>query len=325
MEISLRDTRTEMIRFVFPRFANPAGNLYGGWMTYWIVEAGMLAAARVAEGSVVVASLESLDFEEPVQVGDVLKFRAYVEYVGQSSMEVAVFCEVRHPESERGRLATQAYMSFVAVDEEGRPRPVPNRIVPIDPYEEEIQARARERREARKPRIANRHALAREVKLLPNLKRTLTHIKLVMPDDSVFGNMMFAGRLFLELDQAAAILATRTAQGAVVTASLDAVDFYAPARVGDALDLRLHVNYVGRTSMEIGAKILAEDFRARELRHVATAFLTFVHIGPDGRPTPIPGRVEPSTPEEQRLWQEALRRREIRLSRRKRYRERPHA
>ncbi len=323
MEIALRDTRTEMIRFVFPRFANPAGNLYGGWMMYWIVEAGMLAAARVAEGSVVLASLESLDFEEPVRIGDVLRFRAYVEYVGRSSMEVAVFCEVRHAGEEGRRLATQAYLCFVAIDEQGRPRPVPQRVVPLDPYEEEIQQRALARRKAREGRIARRHELAREVTLLSNLRRTLHHVKLVMPDDTVFGDVMFAGRLFLELDQASAILALRTAGGPVVTASLDAVDFYAPARVGNALDLRLHVNYVGRTSMEIGAKILAEDFRARELRHVATAFLTFVHLGPDGRPAPIPGDFTPQTPEEQRLYEEALARRKIRLARRKRHEKTP--
>lgn len=284
---------------------------------YWIMEAGMLAAARVAEGSVVVASVESLDFEEPVHVGDVLKFRAYVEYVGQRSMEVAVFCGVRHPESDQGRLATQAYLSFVAVNDKGQPRPIPNQIVPIDPYEEEIQARALQRRRSREPRIAHRHTLAREVALLPNLRHTLNHVKLVMPDDTVFGDVMFAGRLFLELDQAAAILATRTAQGPVVTASLDAVDFYAPARVGNALDIRLHVNYVGRSSMEIGAKILAEDFQKRELRHVATAFLTFVHVGEDGRPKALSQKIEPTTPEEKRLWQQALERRAIRFQRRK--------
>jgi len=104
----------------------------------------------------------------------------------------------------------------------------------------------------------------------------------------------------------------------VVTASLDAVDFYAPARVGNALTIWLHVNYVGRTSMEIGAKILAEDFRARELRPVASAFLTFVHLGPDGRPAPILGDFTPKTPEEKRLYEEALVRRKNRLARRRR-------
>ncbi len=317
--LSIRDTRTELIRFVFPRNANPRGYLYGGQMMYWIVETGMLSASRVARGPVVLASMESLDFVEPVQIGDVLLFRAYVEAVGKTSMEVAVFAEVRHPERqhERGVLCTVAYLTYVAVDEDHHPRPVPTKVVALDPYEDRIMQAALERREQRASRIADRKERLQDVRLRTRLRHTLDYVRLVFPDDTVFGNIMFAGKLLFELDQAASILAMRFAQGGVVTASVDAMDFYAPIRVGHALHIKLAVNYLGRSSMEIGAKILGENPATGELLHTATSFLTFVHVDEQGHPVALKKRFVPETEEEKEIWEQAEARKQMRLARRR--------
>jgi acyl-CoA hydrolase len=87
--------------------------------------------------------------------------------------------------------------------------------------------------------------------------------------------------------------------------------------VGDIIILKAGLNHVGRTSLEVGVTVLAEERLTGEVRHTCTAFLTFVHLGPDRRPAPV----RPFTPEsegERRRWEAALVRREARLDRVKR-------
>ena len=113
------------------------------------------------------------------------------------------------------------------------------------------------------------------------------------------------------IDNAAAVVATRHARGMAVTASVDRLDFYHPVRVGDLLLLKAALNWVGRSSMEIGVRVEAEDLAAGGLRHISSAYLTFVALADNGRPRPVPAYV-PEGPEARRRWCEALARREAR-------------
>jgi acyl-CoA hydrolase len=102
-----------------------------------------------------------------------------------------------------------------------------------------------------------------------------------------------------------------------MTACLDAMDFYSPVRARELLTFKAGLNHVGTTSMEIGVKVLAENPRTGEVRHTCTAYLTFVHLGLDRRPRPVPP-FTPDSPGEKRRWDAAMVRREARLARVKR-------
>jgi acyl-CoA hydrolase len=136
----------------------------------------------------------------------------------------------------------------------------------------------------------------------------------VLPEDTLFGTTMFAGKLLMDIDEAGGILSMRYNRGLVMTACLDALDFYTPIAMGEVVTFKAGLNHVGRSSLEVGVKVLAEDALSGDVRHACTAYVTFVHLGPDLRPRPC-RPFTPVTTEEQRRWQQALERRERRLER----------
>ena len=102
-----------------------------------------------------------------------------------------------------------------------------------------------------------------------------------------------------------------------MTACLDAMDFFAPINTHEVVTFKAALNHVGNSSLEIGVKVLTEVPWSGEVRHACTAYLTFVHLGPDLRPQPCP-TFTPQTLPEKRRWDEAEARRARRLERVKR-------
>lgn len=90
------------------------------------------------------------------------------------------------------------------------------------------------------------------------------------------------------VDTAAGVAAIRHSRKNSVTASIDRLDFHFPVFVGDLLILKASVNLVGKSSMEVGVRVEAENLRTGEVRHTASAYLTFVALGSDGKPTHVP-------------------------------------
>ncbi len=314
--LRIRDTRVEMIQLVLPEHANILGGLYGGRLMYWLTTASSMAASRVARGPAVLGSMDDIDFINPIKIGEIVIFNAQVEYVGRSSMEVGIVVHSENPQTGEKKITTSSHMAYVAVDSEGRPRGIPQKIEPA-PDEIDIYESAVKRREERLKRLQKKKEDTMRVKELLNVETQyrVSVSKIVMPEDATFGRLMFAGKLMLELDQLAAILAIRYARGPVVTASLDAMDFYSPLRVGDIMTMNAYLNYVGHTSMEIGVNIFGENPAKNKLNHTSTAFMTFVHIDENFRPAPL----KPYTPHsefEKKLWQEAEERKKARAQRR---------
>jgi acyl-CoA hydrolase len=128
---------------------------------------------------------------------------------------------------------------------------------------------------------------------------------------------MFPGKLLMDIDEAGGILSMRYIRGHVMTACLDALDFYAPISTHEVVTFKAALNHVGHSSLEIGVKVLTEVPWSGEVRHACTAYLTFVHLGPDLRPRPCPPFV-PETPGEKRRWAQAEERRVRRRERVKR-------
>jgi acyl-CoA hydrolase len=139
----------------------------------------------------------------------------------------------------------------------------------------------------------------------------VTHF--VMPTDANGLGTAFGGIVMQWTDLAAAMSAMRHARLPVVTASIDQLTFLAPIRIGQMAILTAHVTAVFGTSMEVEVEVVSEDPRTGERRRCCDAFLTFVALGPDGRPTRVPPlRVE--TEEERRRERAARVRREARLA-----------
>jgi acyl-CoA hydrolase len=316
---SIAETVTETIHWVFPEHAGAPGQIHGGRMMQWITQAGTLAAARVARGTVVLGAMDDIDFLHPVKVGEIAILRARVEYVGTSSLEVGVRVWGEDVATGARTVTLNSHLVFVSVDDDVKPRPVGARVEPCDAAEAALVEAARLRRQERLARFANRARRAGDLDTDGDeeLSWRFESARSVLPDDALFGNTMFPGKMLMELDEAGGILSMRYCRGFVMTACLDAMDFYTPIWTHEVVTFKAGLNHVGTSSLEIGVKVLAEKPWTGEVRHACTAFLTYVHLGPDLRPQPC-RPFTPGTAAERRRWQGALARRERRLERVKR-------
>lgn len=139
--------------------------------------------------------------------------------------------------------------------------------------------------------------------------------ELVLPTHTNALGTVFGGVVMSWIDIAAAITAQRHSRKTVVTASIDALNFVAPVFKGWVVNLKASVNYAGRTSMEVGVRVDAENPITGERFHTASAYLTFVALDSHGKPTTIPS-IQPKAPDEHRRFEAAKARRAQRLSRR---------
>jgi acyl-CoA hydrolase len=135
--------------------------------------------------------------------------------------------------------------------------------------------------------------------------------EIIFPGDSNALGNLFGGRLMQFIDLTGAMAASRHSRAITVTASMDHLDFVAPVHIGDLLILKASVNRAFRTSMEVGVKCMVEDIREQKLRHVSSAYLTFVAMDATGKRLEVP-QVEPQTDHQRRRYEDAGRRREMR-------------
>ena len=132
------------------------------------------------------------------------------------------------------------------------------------------------------------------------------------PQDANLAGNVHGGVIMKFIDTTALAVAVRHARANAVTASIDRLDFHYPVFVGDLLTAQASLNFVGRTSMEIGVRVETENIMTGNIHHTATAYLTFVALDKSGRPMLLPPLIL-KTEEEQRQNMEAKTRREMRL------------
>lgn len=136
--------------------------------------------------------------------------------------------------------------------------------------------------------------------------------ELMMPQHAnVMGNV-FGGVLLGLVDKVAAVAAVRHARRPCVTVSVDRVDFREPILVGELVTAFGRVNFAGRTSMEVGVKVIAENILTGDRRHTNSCYLTYVALDDDGKPTGVPP-VIPETEDEKRRYKRAQNRRTNRV------------
>ena len=138
--------------------------------------------------------------------------------------------------------------------------------------------------------------------------------ELILPNDAnLLGNVL-GGRVMHLMDMCAAMSAYKHARTAVVTASLDRLDFLAPAKMGEIMILKSSVNYTGKSSMEVGVRIESENPKTGDIYHTSSAYLTFVSLNENGKPKRV-DNINPENDNEIRRFKEGKIRHEERKER----------
>ncbi len=135
----------------------------------------------------------------------------------------------------------------------------------------------------------------------------------MLPEDANPAGNVHGGVIMKHVDSMAGVVAIRHARCNAVTASIDRMDFHSPVFMGDLLILKSSLNFVGRTSMEVGVRVEAENLFTGDVRHTASAYITFVALDKEGRPAEVPPLVL-VTDEQIRRNREAVQRRQVRLT-----------
>jgi acyl-CoA hydrolase len=137
-----------MTQTVYPNDVNNNGTLYGGSLLNWIDTLGGIVAKRHSRSAVVTVSIDSLSFLNPASQQDIVTLEAWVNFVGTTSMEIEVRVESENPFSAETIKICRAFLTYVAMDEEGKPKQVPRLILETDDQKMRYEA-AKERREER--------------------------------------------------------------------------------------------------------------------------------------------------------------------------------
>src|SRR6201994_4674299 len=154
---SVAESRSEMTELILPNDTNTLGNLLGGRLMHFIDLVGAMAAYRHARTHVVTASMDHIDFIAPVHVGDLLILKSSVNRAFNTSMEVGVKVWVENTIAGMHRHVASAYLTFVAVDSQGRRVPVPR----LEPAGEDVRRHyddAGRRRENRERELEHKRA-----------------------------------------------------------------------------------------------------------------------------------------------------------------------
>lgn len=311
-----------------PDMTNFSGNVHGGSVLDHLTRVAYACASRYSGCYVTTISVDQVSFMQRIHVGELMTFLASVNYTGTTSMEVGVRVMAENIRERTSRHVMTSYLTMVAVNEDGTPTKVPT-MRTTTPEEKRRWEGARLRRELRKE-IEQRgleirqhpgaidHPISEATETQPSPlpspppeQRRLTMTVLMTPDTASFSGYVHEGWILDLLDQVAYACASRYSGHYVITASVDHVVFMQRVRIGELVTFLASVNYTGRTSMEVGVRVMAENIRERTNRHVMTCYLTMVAVDDELKPTPVPP-FSPQTATEQRRWAAAALRREFR-------------
>jgi acyl-CoA hydrolase len=151
----VRDSQSEMSEIVLPNDANPLGALLGGRLMHWIDLAGAMAAHRHSRQYVLTAAIDHLDFLFPVRIGDLVILRSSVNRVFNTSMEVGVKVWVENYIADEAHHVSSAYLTFVAIDKQGKHLRVPA-VIPESEDERRRYEDAGRRRDIRRSELERR-------------------------------------------------------------------------------------------------------------------------------------------------------------------------
>jgi len=141
-------SRVTLSQLMHPEHANLLGNVHGGWIMKLVDEAGALACMRHAQRKVVTVAIDSMTFREPIKIGDLVILKAEVSFTGRTSMEAEVQVLAENPITGEQTHTNNAYLVYVALDDEGKPTPVPPLKAETEEEKRKME-KAKERQEHR--------------------------------------------------------------------------------------------------------------------------------------------------------------------------------
>lgn len=141
-------SQVEMTEVVLPNDTNTLGNLLGAKLMYWIDIVGAMVACRHSNKNVATVSLDSLDFRHSIKMGELVILKAKITWVGRTSMEVTIRVYAENCKTGKTIMTNKAFITLVALDDDGKPAPVPP-LIPETDEEKNCYAEAEERRNER--------------------------------------------------------------------------------------------------------------------------------------------------------------------------------
>ena len=232
----------QLIDIVFPGDTNHHGTLFGGVALAHMDKVAFLAASRHGRAPFVTASSQKIDFAAPAQEGDLVEVTGHLVRVGTSSLDVEVELIAEAPVSGERRLCTRGRFTLVA-------RKGPTTKLPLPAMFECAPIKQ---------------------------SSVLRLAEMVFPGQTNHYGTLYGGDALRMMGKAAFIAATRHTREVLVMASSDRIDFVAPIREGDMVELVAEVKMTGRSSVRVAVEIWSEDLLSGTRVHAATAAFTFV-------------------------------------------------
>jgi acyl-CoA hydrolase len=269
------------------------GTVHGGKLLEWIDKAGYGCAVGWSGHYCVTAYIGDVHFTRPVSVGELVEVAARVVHTGRSSMHIAVTVSSADPKDQVFTEATRCLTVFVAVDESGKPVPVPA-WQPSSPDDEQRQRFALDRVQVRADiEAAMRLQTYSEAGTAP---RTTLRF-LAAPTDVNFGGKVHGGTVTQWIDQAAYVCAVGWSHTESVAVYAGGVRFYRPLQIGSLVETEARLLHTGSTSMHVSVHVRSGDPKTGRLDLTTHCLIVFVALDGNRRPTPV-ARWEPQTEED---------------------------
>ncbi|ARM75866.1 hotdog domain-containing protein [Acidianus manzaensis] len=292
--------KTENYYNVFPWHVNHFGSLHGGIYMSWLIDTAGILMSNVSKGNYLLASVDYLFLFKPARIGDILRVVAKANATWNSSVEIEVKGCIKKEDKEE--LGAFGLMTYVAVDENNKPRKLDIKI----PSNDIIEKRRIERLERKKRLTLDNQDL------LPGMSFGKSYIRTIYPEHGFGNGILYAGKMYTMLDEALAIVAKLYSKGNAFTVSAGYADFITPVKIGDILEIQGAVEYTGNTSLDVGGKVFAINHYTGEKRVVTYTIFSFVAIDENGKPRQIQ-RLYPASEKEKQIFDMREKEREERI------------
>ncbi|XP_072367459.1 acyl-coenzyme A thioesterase 11 isoform X2 [Scyliorhinus torazame] len=325
-DVYTNPTEVKMSQLILPCHANHRGELSTGQLLKWMDTTACLSAERHANCPCVTVSVDDIDFEHTLSIGQVVNIKAKVNRAFNTSLEVGIAITCEDPSSGMQWKVCNAFATFVAKGKGvGKVQLKP--MVPGTSEEQMEHSIAAERRRMRLRHLETIKALVSSSTIqnepnseeyqsaVPAGKTRVESIELVLPPHANHQGNTFGGQIMAWMESVAAISASRFCKGHPVLKTIDMFHFRGPSNVGDRISLKAIVNNAFKTSFEVG--VCAEAYHQEvwdRKTHINSAFLTFVMLGKDGELSTLPC-IKPEPGDGERRYREASARKKIRLDR----------
>lgn len=321
-------TRVQMSQLILPCHTHHDGELSVGQLLKWMDTTACLSAERHAHCPCVTVSVDDIDFEHSLRVGQIVNIRAKVNRAFNTSMEVGIVTSCEDVASGRQWRVCKAFATFVA-KKTGCEKVQLKPVTPGTPEERVEYSVAAERRRMRLGHIEAMKDLlssiseqdggldAEEVQgAVPGSSTRAQSTELVLPPHANHQGNAFGGQVMAWMEGVAAIAARRFCKAPATLRTIEMFYFRGPAQVGDRVSLKAIVNNAFKNSFEVGvcaeAEANVEGWEGK--RHINSAFMTFVVMEPDGQLRSLPP-IQPDPGDGERRYREANARKKIRLDR----------